>query len=321
MSKQYPSQPLRVENFNLPILSTSKCIRDELWFVNNKKLEERILAFIGKYQKECNVTIYAFQLMGNHAHICANFPDNNSARFFQHLNARIAEAVRIYVDNFEEGGVFKKRPCHQYLPLEEDALDSFIYCALQPINHGLAENLSDYPGYCFFHDAVRERPKKASWLCYKEYNEALRKDPKASKADFYKEEEIKFTRLPGYEDLTKSEYQKLIKDEYRLKRAEMIAKRKGKPFLGKEQLRKIKPGSKPLKPKKGGNRPIVKSRCSKESSRVLSTYESQVEEQREGALRYMAGDFTFEYPAGMYRPAGHSISPPGGQYLDLMPLR
>ena len=46
--QKFWSQPLRVEAPEYAQLATSRCINSALWFVNNKKLEERIYAFLAK---------------------------------------------------------------------------------------------------------------------------------------------------------------------------------------------------------------------------------------------------------------------------------
>ena len=139
MPKSYWSQPIRLEQPHLACLCTSKTVNSALWFVNNPKLEERILAYLAKYQEKYGVILYAFVLQGNHYHINAKFPRCNRAAFFRDFNARIAEAVREFVPAFLGGPLMERRFTAQFLPLDCDVEQYFFYCALQAVKSGLAQ--------------------------------------------------------------------------------------------------------------------------------------------------------------------------------------
>jgi len=54
--------------------STIRCRNSRLWFVNNPKLEERILAYTAKYLEVHSVELYAFAIEGSHTHDLAGYP-------------------------------------------------------------------------------------------------------------------------------------------------------------------------------------------------------------------------------------------------------
>src|SRR5690606_25655970 len=100
------SQPVRVECKDKVQLITCRTINSALWFVNNKKLQYVILAYLAKYAQKYGVLLYAFTIVGNHYHIVAKFPEGNRSAFFRDFNARIAQLVNYFVPNFIGGPLF-----------------------------------------------------------------------------------------------------------------------------------------------------------------------------------------------------------------------
>jgi hypothetical protein len=56
----------RIESKDHTSFTTSRCRNSELWFVNNKQLEARILAYLAKYTTMYEVILYGFAIEGNH---------------------------------------------------------------------------------------------------------------------------------------------------------------------------------------------------------------------------------------------------------------
>ena len=287
-------------------LCTSKTVNSALWFVNNPKLEERILAYLAKYQEKYGVILYAFVIQGNHYHINAKFPRCNRAAFFRDLNARIAEAVRELVPQFLGGPLMERRFTAQFLPLDFDVEKYFFYCALQSVKSGLSQKISDYPGYNSFADAARGRKRKFKLLDRAVFNCRSRNNPSLKAKDFIKEYTLSFTRLPGYEDHNAKAYSKLMHDKLEEKRQEAIAKRlaEGKGFVSPEKLREVVPGSFPKSTKKGGWRPIVLTACYETRKRIMKWYIGVVKSYRDISKRYFSGEEDACFPPGTYKPPG-----------------
>ena len=71
----------RIESKDHTSFTTSRCRNSELWFVNNKNLESRILAYLAKYTTIYEVVLYGFAIEGNHLQMEADFPKENRAEF------------------------------------------------------------------------------------------------------------------------------------------------------------------------------------------------------------------------------------------------
>jgi hypothetical protein len=63
----------RIESKDYTSFTTSRCRNSELWFVNNRQLESRILAYLAKYARIYEVIVYGSAIGGNHIQITADF--------------------------------------------------------------------------------------------------------------------------------------------------------------------------------------------------------------------------------------------------------
>jgi len=305
------SQPLRVENPQYTQLTTSRCCRSALWFVNNKELEERIHAFLAKYVEKYGVKLYAFRLVGNHYHLLADFPLSNSAHFHRDFNARVAESVRLLVSNYESGSLFERRYSSQALPTDEDRLDYFFYVVLQPVSSGQCTKISEYPGRCSFADAVGKKEREYKYFAYGEYQTALANKPNTKRKNFWRSYKLKFERLPGFEALSSEGYEEFMHTELERRRVQAIRELlKEKPrlkFRTKAQLRQVRPGSRPRTTKTGTKRPLVLTKSQEARKSFLGYYFNTVGKYREVCEKYKEGDFEVIFPPGTYRPPGLAI--------------
>lgn len=290
------SQPLRLEVPHHVQVITSKTINGALWFVNNHLLFERICAFLAKYQEKYGVLIYHFEIVGNHYHLEASFPNSNRADFQRDFNARIAEAVRFLVKEFGEGPLFHRRYTPQTVVGPGADLKYFLYIANQCISSKLASSRKHYPQQTLTDDAIKQVNRIYKYFKYHDYNLARRKDPKVSKDDYWSEHTLKFSRLPGCEDLSAEEYQTFMYEHLEEHRRELLEKMQGVVFLGGKRLRKVVPGSLPKASKKGGRRPLVLSTCIHARRAYLDLYFSFVEKYQEVSKRFRAGEFDLDFP-------------------------
>jgi REP element-mobilizing transposase RayT len=304
------SQPLRWECPDLIQLITCRTINSALWFLNNKPLEDRILAYLAKYVEKHQVELYGFVFLGNHYHMLARFPKGNRAVFFKNFNARVAESVRFNVPEFRGGPLFDRRYTPQPLPTDYDVLHYFKYCALQPVSAGLTERISEYPGYNSFSDAILGRAKTYKLFNFGKYNAAKRYNPNVKIQDFVDNHILRYKKLPEFESLSRNDYSRLLFNEIEQNRLELVKSRKeaGKSFVGVQILRRVKAGSFPHNTKKGGIRPLVLSFCKEAKAQYLNLYFAIVEDYRKAVEKYFAGDFNVEFPPGTYRPPGLHVT-------------
>jgi len=308
----------RIESSEYASFLTTRVRNSELWFVNNQKLEEAILGFAAKYSKRYTVKLYALSVEGNHVQGPAHFPEENRAAFMRDLNSSIARAVPRYAANYPGGRLWGRRYSSEFLPGEEDIEEYFFYTVLQPVQDGLVEKISDYPGYNCFHDAVNGIRRKFKVIRWFEYNEARRFGAKVSIKGFTDTVELSYERLPGYEHLSQKEYSKLMHTKLEERRIEIVRERssRGVGFAGKEALLRTRPGSSPKRTKRSSvmsHRPRVLSVCHKRRAECRAWYFSIYFDYLEASKRYREGELLVDFPPGTYKPhvPAKAESPPG----------
>jgi REP element-mobilizing transposase RayT len=304
------SQPLSVEYGDFAVLITIKTANSALWFVNNKALEEHILAYLAKYQGKYGVILYAFVIQGNHIHILAKFPRLNRAAFMRDFNARTAEGVRAYVPSFPGGPLFMRRYTPQVLLTNQDVEKYLLYCALQSVSAGLTKKISEYPGYNSFNDAINGVQRTYKLFSKSDYNNRKRYNSSLKKADCTAQHTLTFSRLPGQENISRSEYRKRHLMSLEQERLELITRRKleGKGFLGRYQLKRTQPGSRPQETKSGGARPIVICGCKETRKEFLNNHYAVVDDYLEASEKYLSGDLTAQFPPNTYKPPGPFVT-------------
>lgn len=305
----------RIECKDVASLQTIRTRNSELWFVNNRPLEDAILGYAARYSTRYEVKIYAIAIEGNHIHNVAHFPKANRACFMRDFNSSVARSVPRYQGNYPGGGLFARRFSAEHLPGDADIEDRFFYTVLQPVNDGLVDDISQYPGYNCFDDAVTGRERKCKVIRWKEYNDARRRDPAVSIEEFTEICTLRFERLPGYEDLSQQQYEMMMRAKLRERTAEIIRRRGGKPSLGSHNLSKIKPGERPHKTKTSGrkdHRPRILSRDPVRRSTAEAWYFTTYFEYRRCSKRYRSGDLSVEFPKGTYKPPIFTVAFSGG---------
>ena len=298
----------RIETSEISSHITSKTREAKLWFINNKPLEAAILGYIAKHSLKHQVHLYAFGIEGNHIHQAARFPKANRASYTRDTNSLIAKAVDRHCDGFSGGRLWHRRYSAEYMSHQEDIEKYFFYIALQPVNDGLVDRISDYPGYNFFNDAVSGIKRKFKVFNQTRYSDAVRYGSAVNIKDFYDEYELVYQRLPGYEHLSQSEYKRLMHEKLEHYRQEVLIERAEKnknKSLGKQKLKQITAGSSPRRTKsigRFGHRPRVLATCHQRRHVMKGWYFQIYFEYKEASAKYREGDHSVEFPPGTYKP-------------------
>ena len=307
MRTKKQSQPLRIECGDFASFITSRTINSRLWFVNNQDIERICLTNLARYGEKYGVELFAFALMGNHHHEVARFPNLNRSSFYRDFNARLAEGVRNFVEEFEGGPLFARRFSAEALPTDQDIEEQFFYSALQGVAEGLCENPDDYPGYNSFHDAINGVKRVMKYTDTSAYKSRKRFNKKLTPEDFTTEHVLAFKRLPGYEHLTQREYKRLMLKKREERRLQLVAERKAKGlgFTPPKKLLETAPGTKPKTTKKStreSKRPLVLTKCAEAKKIYLEWYFSIYEAYKAAVKQYRLGHLDAKFPPGTYRP-------------------
>lgn len=295
----------RIEHRDFASLATIRSRNSELWFVNNQKLEESILGYAAKFAARYEISLYALSIEGNHIHTLAKYPHLNRSKFHQDFNSCVARAVTRWVSQYPGGRFWARRYSAEFTPEPEDIESYFFYVVLQPVQDGLVDRISDYPGYNCFHDAVTGASRKFRVVNWAKFNDARRWNPAVQARDFTEVVELKYQRLPGYETLTQQEYRAIMLQKLERRRLEVIAARGPKRAIGPNRLKLTRPGSQPKNSKRSkldSHRPRILCKCPKKRSQHMAWYFCVYFDYRDASRAYRLGRFQTKFPPGTYRP-------------------
>lgn len=295
----------RIESTKIATFQTTRSRCSELWFVNNNKLEQAILGYLAKYRARYGVHLYAFAIEGNHIQFPALFPNANRAHFMRDLNSSIARAVPRYQRAHPGGKFWARRYSAEYLPASDDIEEQFFYTVLQTVQDGLVDDISHYPGYNCFEDAVTGNKRQFKVVRWKEYNDARRWNRAVSIEQFTDVVELSYQRLPGYEHLSQAEYADVMRKKLADRTAQILGERGGKRCVGRKALKRVRPGSRPRHSKTStidDHRSRVLSKNHARRARGNAWYFSIYFAFREASSEYRAGKLDAVFPPGTFRP-------------------
>jgi len=305
---------IRVECADVASLQTTRTRNSELWFVNNNELESAILGYLARYVTRYEVDIYAFAPEGTHIHNVSMFPKANRSHFMRDFNSSVARAVDRYQKDYPGGGLWGRRYSAEPLVGNPDVEDYFFYTVLQPVNDGLVNDISEYPDYNCFEDAVTGRARQYTVVNWKKYHDARRWNKSVSVDDYTDTYTLTYKRLPGYEKLSQDEYAKLMREKLAERTAAILEKRGHKPPLGANRLKQVVPGSLPKNTKTSGpldHRPRVLSKDPVRRGCGKDWYFKIQVQYKEASARFRAGELDVEFPKGTYRPPLFTVAREG----------
>jgi putative transposase len=301
----------RIESSQETYLITTRTIESRLWLVNNAKLHERICAFLARYREMYQIKLHAFVIMGNHYHLVARFPQTNRKKFMSSFNGMLAKLVASHSPTFTQGKLWGCRYSAQCLPHHEDIERAVLYCALNPVSTGLVALPNQYNTYNSFTLASHHHRREHTIFLREQYNQAVRQRvSKVDPAEFTVTHTLAYDRIPGYEELSDSQYTARLLQRHTEQHESILAARSeaGQTFPPLSSLKTIHTGATPRATKttdRNGHHPLVISNCALARQLYIEHYLECRAQYIEASARYRAGDFTAPFPAGMHRPPVH----------------
>jgi hypothetical protein len=301
----------RIECEQVASFQTTRSRNSELWFVKCPELERAVLGYAARYSKRYEVKLYALAIEGNHIQHVAHFPKANRAQFMRDFNSSVARAIPRYQPRYAGGRFWARRYSAEYLPGDADIENWFFYTVLQPVNDGLVDDIRKYPGYNCFEDAIRGVVRKFKVVNWKAYNDAKRWSVNVSVDDFTEIHELRYARLPGYENLSQGAYAARMRQKLKERTAEALRRRAGKGAVGAEALKSVQPGAIPKKTKRSDrydHRPRILSVSGARRYSAEAWYFGVYFDYRRCSRLYRSGDPTIVFPKGTYKPPAFTIA-------------
>ncbi len=273
--------------------------------MNNQLLEQSILGYLARYVTRYKATVYAFGIEGNHIHTLAKYAPYTQSLFHRDLNSSIARAIPRYVKEYDGGRFWARRYSSEFVPGFDDIEEYFFYVVLQPVKDGLVDSIFEYPGYNCFLDAIHEKTRLYKVIDWQKYHNQKRFHPSLTPEDFAEEVELKFSRLPGYDYMTKKQYGSMMLRKLRERTRVLLSKRAGRESIGPQRMKLTKPGTKPRNSKQSSrfsSRPRVLSVSNKRRAHWNAWYFSSYFKYKKSSYEFREGNLLIEFPPGTYRP-------------------
>ena len=219
---------------------------------NREELNKIIGGVIAKYQAVFSIVIYAYVVCGNHYHILLKAPEANLWRFAQAINREIAKRVNGLIKR--TGHFWGRRYDEQATLKDEDVLKALIYIVCNPVNHGLVDDPSKWPGLNCLEQILSGMDRVFPFFDKTAYNAARNKAKKGEVVDpedFKSYHSLILSPLPIFEGLSHEEMAAKI-NALVVERCEEIRterKKECKGFLGEGKIKRQSPFSTPKRVK------------------------------------------------------------------------
>ena len=296
----------RIEHPSFAQLCTTRTRNSELWFVNNKALHKDILGYFAKNIQVCKAKTYGIAIEGSHIHHLTEFPEMNNSAFHRVFNRCVNLAVKRHTD-FTGGSLWGRRFSNEFVPEDADIEERFFYVVLQPVQDGLVTDITHYPGYNCFEDAISGRTKSFELIDWAAYNSALRYNKNVDVKRYIREYELTYARVPGHEHKTQAEYEAYMREQLAQRTAKIVAAKEaqGWKYVDPAALKKVKAGTPAKNPKVSGldsKRPRILCSNPKVFAEMCEWYFEIYDAYQIKSAEYRAGDRNVVFPPGTYPP-------------------
>jgi REP element-mobilizing transposase RayT len=139
-------------------LITRRCTQRQFLLLPTKVVEQIYLYCLGEAATRFNVTVHAWIVMSNHAHLIVRDNEGNLPEFLAHLHKLVAKALNAHWkrrENFwsnEQANVV-------HLVDAEDLFDKLVYVLTNPIAEGQVDRVVDWPGASSFRQNLSGAPR------------------------------------------------------------------------------------------------------------------------------------------------------------------
>jgi putative transposase len=298
-------RPLRFIPENSLVEITTRTMQGRLLLNPSPQLTDLILGVIGKAQDTYKMTIHAFVVMSNHAHLLISPTDAHQlARFMQFLNANIAKEVARLHDWPDR--VWSRRYRAICVVDEEAAHDRMRYQLAHGAKEGLLASAASWPGANCIGALTHGDLLRGTWYDRSAEYRARSAGRDVKPGDFATTFDVKLTPLPCLRDLNEDQRQahyRRVVQEIDVA-AQAANKEKGRTPLGVQAILDQDPHHRPADPDRSPA-PLVHAHNREKRDQYLAAYKIFVINFRAGveALKARAKQITELFPDWAFPPA------------------
>ncbi|MCO4760376.1 MAG: hypothetical protein KC502_02655 [Myxococcales bacterium] len=281
-------------------------------------MNRQIIGCLAVAQKQNGILIHGFAFLSNHYHMLISAKNAEvKSKFVGFINCNITKKLNAI--NERDGSSWARR--FTEVPVTEDEFTQtwrLRYLLSQGVKENLVPVVEDWPGATSTPWLLHGKRIYGVWTSLTQRNRAEnRKGFVEVPGEFDTVLELVMTVLPCWAHLTPNEWRQrvwAIVESINLEAAE-ARRLSGATVLGVAAILATSPFSLGKKPK-SRRRPLVHAPNREVRKRYVEVLRAVSAAYREASLRFRAGEWDVEFPAGTFRPAGGFVGGCDNRTLD-----
>ena len=273
-------------------LITRRCTQRQFWLLPREEINQIVRYCVAYAAAAYGIQIHAICVLSNHWHAAVSDPEARLPQFLHWVHLHVAKSVNALYGR-RENLWSSEQASAVILGDDQDVLDKIAYCLANPVAAGLVRQGDMWPG-------VRTR---AQDVAGKEWEVARPTVLFREDGPMPETVTLRFTRPAICPELSDQELGERVHELVLEAEAEARRKRdeEGKPFLGLDRLRRLKPWHRPdSKEPRRELSPRVAAKDESLRRRILACIKRFVKGHEEARLAWLAGDRGVVFPAGTY---------------------
>jgi len=268
-------------------------------------VNQLLLGIVARACRRSRVRLIAMTAMSNHIHYLIWTPNSEEQTSFMHyVDSQIPREIGRLCG--WQGAFWGSRYQSSAVTDEESAqVEQLRYLLAQGCKENLVSRPRDWPGLHAAKLLLSKKPLKGIWIDRTAYAKARhRLGHKARLQDHVHEETLELSPLPCWSHLSPEEYRGRVRSLIEEVEDETRARhqREGSRPLGRRQVLRQDPKSRPKAPKKS-RLPLVRATTTAAKALWLEAYGWFVKAFREASSRYRQGEAGVIFPPGSYQPS------------------
>ena len=254
------------------------------------------------------VKLYWLDININHEHMGIAPLDGSSdsithvIRFKQLFHSLFARELNRLLKR--EGALFST-PSQDTACLDNESVTkAFEYAVTNPVKDGLVDRTSHWQGFSSYRALAKGENTPYTYIDWTAWHDAGGEHSSKPPETFTKTIYLRFTPLPGTEDMSPGEHQAQIRRRCRELeqkfREERTAERR--TVASPKRLQKLDPRSRPEKPPKKRRKPLCRAASREKVAAYTEKFKDFVKAYRAASSAYRAGCADVVFPRGSFKP-------------------
>ena len=227
---------------------------------------------------------------------------DNLIRFKQTFHRLLACELNSYLGR--EGAVFSS-PSRNVECIDDQGVEQqFFYALTNPVKDGLVDRVAHWKGFSSYSALALGQPETYRYVDYTAWHRAGGKRSTKPLEQFVKTIQLKYTPLPGWENLTPEKRQAKIRRECRALETHFRQEREreGRRAMGPEKLAKVNHRDRPKTAPKRTPKPVCHSGSAEKAKAYKKALKTFLNAYAVASAYFRSGVLEMQFPPGSIRP-------------------